>query len=229
MKTALLSGVAAAVLALAGAATAQSMKQDEAPGRAPAAQQNAPAEKTAPPMHAGERNAPSRAGTDKSNEIGERKSGRSTVGAGSEEKGEMPGMKSKSSPTAEENSKAMPGDTSTTRSGNKMEERDRNAGPTDHRERSTVAQGSAAGLSKLSSEQRTKIVTVFKEHKVTPVRLNVSVRVGARIPPSVHLYPVPVEVVEVYPEWRGYYYVMVGDEILIISPRTHEIVAILEV
>ncbi len=219
MKTALLSSVAAAVLALAGAATAQSMKQDEAPGRAPAAQQNAPAEKTAPPMHAGERNAPSRAGTDKSNEIGERKSGRSTVGAGSEEKGEMPGMKSKSSPTAEENSKAMPGDTSTTRSGNKMEERDRNAGATDHRERSTVAQGSAAGLSKLSSEQRTKIVTVFK----------VSVRAGARIPPSVHLYPVPVEVVEVYPEWRGYYYVMVGDEILIISPRTHEIVAILEV
>jgi len=256
MKTALLSSVAAAALALAGVATAQTMKQDEAPGRAPAAQQNAPAEKTAPPMNAGERKAPSPAGEtnrekaaphdaktmdrapsssagadrDKMGEPGEKKGGKSTVGAGSEEKGEKPAMKGKSSPTAaEEKSKATSGETSTTRSGNKMEERDRNAGTTEHRERSTVAQGSAAGLGKLSTEQRTKIVTVFKEHKVAPVRLNVSIRVGQRIPSSVHLYPVPVEVVEVYPEWRGYYYVMVGDEILIISPRTHEIVAILEV
>jgi hypothetical protein len=44
----------------------------------------------------------------------------------------------------------------------------------------------------------------------------------------VHLYPLPVEVVEVYPEWRGFDYILVGDEIVVINPRTHDIVAIIE-
>jgi Protein of unknown function (DUF1236) len=63
---------------------------------------------------------------------------------------------------------------------------------------------------------------------VKPVHLNVSVRVGTRVPESVHFYPLPVEVYAFYPEWRGYYYILVGDEILVINPRTHEIVAILD-
>jgi hypothetical protein len=60
------------------------------------------------------------------------------------------------------------------------------------------------------------------------VHLNVSVSVGTRIPATVHLYPLPVEVINIYPEWRGYDYVLVGDEIVVIDPRSHEIVAILE-
>jgi hypothetical protein len=39
---------------------------------------------------------------------------------------------------------------------------------------------------------------------------------------------VPVQVVEVYPEWRGFNYILVGDQIIVVDPRTHEIVAILE-
>ncbi len=58
--------------------------------------------------------------------------------------------------------------------------------------------------------------------------LNVSVSVGTRIPTSVHVYPLPVEVIAVYPDWRGYDYILVGDQIVIINPRTHEIVAIVE-
>ena len=58
--------------------------------------------------------------------------------------------------------------------------------------------------------------------------MSVSVSVGTRVPASVHLYPLPVEVVEVYPAWRGFEYILVGDQIVVINPRTHEIVAILE-
>jgi hypothetical protein len=54
------------------------------------------------------------------------------------------------------------------------------------------------------------------------------VHVGATVPTSVHFYPVPTEVVEVYPEWRGYDYILVGDQIVIVDPRSHEIVAIFE-
>ena len=60
--------------------------------------------------------------------------------------------------------------------------------------RSTTGQGAAAGSAKLSTEQRSKITTIFKQHRVAPAHLNVSIRVGTRVPESVHFYPLPVEV-----------------------------------
>jgi Protein of unknown function (DUF1236) len=66
------------------------------------------------------------------------------------------------------------------------------------------------------------------QHKVAPAQLNVSVEVGTRVPDSVHLYPLPQGVFAIYPEWRGFEYILVGDEIVVINPRTHEIVAIIE-
>ena len=94
-------------------------------------------------------------------------------------------------------------------------------------QRNTTGQG-ATGAAKLSTEQRSKITTVIRQHKVAPAHLNVSIAVGTRIPERVHLYPLPAEVVDVYPEWRGYDYILVGDQILVIDPDSHEIVAILE-
>jgi hypothetical protein len=91
----------------------------------------------------------------------------------------------------------------------------------------TTGQG-AAGSARLSTEQRSKITTVIRQQKVQPVKLNVSISVGTRVPSSVHYYPLPREVVVIYPEWRGYDYILVGDQIVIIDPRSHEIVAILE-
>ena len=61
---------------------------------------------------------------------------------------------------------------------------------------------------------------------VTNVNFNISV--GTVVPRSVTLHPLPAAVIEVYPEWRPYRFVLVGDEILVIDPATHRIVAILE-
>lgn len=58
----LLSTTAAILLLGAGAVSAQGMKNDEAPARAPAAQQNAPAEKVAPALKSGQRKAPETTG-----------------------------------------------------------------------------------------------------------------------------------------------------------------------
>ncbi len=63
---------------------------------------------------------------------------------------------------------------------------------------------------------------------MAPAQLTVSVRVGTRVPDSVRFYPLPQEVFVIYPAWRGYDYILVGNEILVIDPRTHEIVAIIE-
>ena len=56
-KARLLSTVAATLLLAAGVASAQDVKKDEAPARAPAAQQTAPAEKIAPAVKPGEHKA----------------------------------------------------------------------------------------------------------------------------------------------------------------------------
>ena len=89
-------------------------------------------------------------------------------------------------------------------------------------------EGAAAGLARLSTEQRTKITSIIRQHKVEPTKLTVSVSVGTRLPESVRLYPLPAQVIVVYPEWRGLEYILVGNQIAVIDPRTHEIVAILE-
>jgi Protein of unknown function (DUF1236) len=236
MKTVLLSTVAAAALALAGVASAQSNLPSEksaAPERAPAAQQHAPAEKVAPAMKAGEKKAPSAAQVQK----------HETTGASSEEKGEL---KSEKSPTKGEkapskvdskskatidsktNSKVDSKTGATVDSKTKVDTKSNASSDKPGVKNETTAQGSIAAGAKLSTEQRTKIVSVFHQHRVAPAKLNISIRVGARVPANVHFYPVPQEVIVIYPEWRGYDYILVGDEILIINPRTHEIVAILE-
>jgi hypothetical protein len=88
-------------------------------------------------------------------------------------------------------------------------------------------QGSAKSV-ELSSEQRGKIhASIFNQKVERVTNANFAVRVGARVPRTVHFYPLPVEIVEIVPEYRGYDYVLVGDEILIIDPGTLEIVAVL--
>ena len=69
---------------------------------------------------------------------------------------------------------------------------------------------------------------LFQRFKVPSVQLNVSVSVGTRIPDSVQFYPLPEEAYVIYPEWRGFDYILVGDQIVVLDPRTHEIVAILD-
>lgn len=237
MKTRMLTSVAAAALLFAaGAASAQgTMEKNQGTSRAPAAQQNAPAEKVAPSIN--EHKSTTGAASDEKNQM----KGKSTTGAREKnEKSQMKGRSTTGAASEEKTEKSPKGKSTTgvneksnTRSGNRVEEQNRvdqqnKAGSANRNERSTVSQGSAAGMNKLSTEQRTKITTIFHEHRVAPARLNVSIRVGARIPESVRLYPVPIQVIEIYPEWRGFYYIYVGDEILVVSPRTHEIVAILE-
>jgi hypothetical protein len=90
--------------------------------------------------------------------------------------------------------------------------------------------GQAGAGAKLSSEQRTKITTVIRSQRVEPLNnVNFSISVGTRVPHDVRFYPLPAEVVTIYPQWRGYEYVLVRDQILVIDPRTFEIVAVLDV
>ena len=42
-----------------------------------------------------------------------------------------------------------------------------------------------------------------------------------------HYHPLPAEVVTIYPEWRGYYFILVGEQIVVLEPSTYEIVYVI--
>jgi hypothetical protein len=91
----------------------------------------------------------------------------------------------------------------------------------------TTGQAGAAG--KLSTDQRSKITTVIKQQRVQPAtNINFSISVGTRVPRDVRFYPLPAEIVTIYPDWRGYEFFRVGDEIVVVDPRSLEIVAVLD-
>ncbi len=214
-KARLLSTVAATLL-LVGAASAQDVKKDEAPARAPAAQQNAPAEKIAPaqkiaPGMKSERKMPQTTGQAPKEPEGDQMKGRTDKDSHADKAAPMG--------KAGEPQAQAPADVKAKSAADEGAAQDRKA---------TTGQGAAAGRANLSTEQRTKIGAVFKQHRVTPAHLNVSVNIGTRVPDSVHFYPLPQEVYVIYPEWRGYDYILVGDQVLVIDPRSHEIVAILD-
>jgi hypothetical protein len=95
--------------------------------------------------------------------------------------------------------------------------------------RSQTTTGQAGAGAKLSTEQRTKITTVIRGEHIAPVNnVNFSISVGTRVPREVSFHPLPAEVVTVYPEWRGYEFFLVRDQIIVVDPRTFEIVAVLE-
>ena len=218
----LLSTTAAIVLIGGGIAAAQSMNGNEPNGPAPAAApQHAPAEKVAPPM--AQHPTKDRETTGQGNSISpstehpERGTQQQEHNAKSRDHN---GMKSEDMKSEERN-----GEKAEMKNGASGENKSTASEKTE--QRNTTGQG-AAGAAKLSTEQRTKITSIIRGHKVAPAHLNVSISVGTRIPDRVHLYALPTEVVDVYPEWRGYDYILVGDQILVIDPDSHEIVAILE-
>jgi hypothetical protein len=232
MKTTKLLTTTAAVLFVAGGvAWAQNAPKGDAPApeRAPAAQQHAPAEKMAPSMKAGERKGSVTTGQDQGEKIQSNQNKtqvqeKSNLNAKPQrdEHGANRDMKRNEQNANRENRE--------NKTGAKVDEKSstKSSATNDKTRHETTAQGSVATGAKLSTEQRTRIKTVFSRHRVAPAHLNISIRVGVRVPETVHFYPVPVEVVEIYPEWRGYDYILVGDQILIIDPRSHLIVAILE-
>jgi Protein of unknown function (DUF1236) len=89
---------------------------------------------------------------------------------------------------------------------------------------------SRAASVKLSSQQRTRIGAVIGKSSSARVSTNehIDISVGARVPRTVHVAVLPPDVIEIVPQYEGFDYVVVGDQILILDPSTYEIVAVIE-
>src|ERR1043166_3944154 len=91
------------------------------------------------------------------------------------------------------------------------------------------SQGTSSAKSvELSTEQRTQIRSVVISHREARVdHVDFSVSVGTRVPRSVHVVVLPAEVVRIVPQYRGFRYFIVREEIVIVDPDTFEIVAVI--
>jgi uncharacterized protein DUF1236 len=79
------------------------------------------------------------------------------------------------------------------------------------------------------AEKRTQIVSAIKSEKIEQTtNVNFNISVGATVPSTVRFHPLPPRIVEIYPEWRGYEVILVSGRYIVVRPRTHEIVYIIE-
>ena len=79
------------------------------------------------------------------------------------------------------------------------------------------------------AEKRTQIVSAIKSQKIEETtNVNFNISVGTTVPSTVRFHPLPPQIVEIYPEWRGYDVIFVHGQYLIVRPQTHEIVYIIE-
>jgi hypothetical protein len=91
-------------------------------------------------------------------------------------------------------------------------------------------QGQAGSSVNLTSEQRTRVrQRVLTGGNVPRVNnVNFALSVGTTVPTSVRVVAVPPPLIEIYPEWRGHMYFVVGDQIIIVD-RNHRIIAVISV
>ncbi len=79
------------------------------------------------------------------------------------------------------------------------------------------------------AEKRTQISTAIRQEKVEEVtNVNFNISVGTAVPAGVRYHPMPSRIVEIYPEWRGYDFILVHGRYIVLRPHTHEIVYIIE-
>jgi hypothetical protein len=227
-KNALLMSVAAAAL-IAGAGFGVSVASAQAPpspttqqSAPPTAQQNTPAEKTGHESKGASQNKAPDTGvkSGKADDKMERKGGQ----AEHAQDNNKPDVKPMHSETK------SPGKVGSETQAEPQKKTDMKAPEkTGDAKVGAKDQGAAGGSVKLSTEQRTTMRAAIKQNNARPMtNVNFSISVGSRVPRSVHFYRMPEEIVSFYPHWRGYDYFLVGDEIYVVNPRTHEIVAILD-
>jgi Protein of unknown function (DUF1236) len=107
---------------------------------------------------------------------------------------------------------------------------DTQKGATDtSRSQTTTGNAATSATAAPPAEKRTQITSAIRSERVEEVKnVNFNVSVGTTVPSTVRFHALPPRIVEIYPEWRGYQFILVGGRYVIVRPETHEIVYIIE-
>ena len=93
----------------------------------------------------------------------------------------------------------------------------------------TVGNAATSATAAPPAEKRTQITSAIKQEKVEEVtNVNFNLSIGTAVPAGVRYHPLPSRIVEIYPEWRGYDFILVHGKYFVLRPHTHEIVYIIE-
>jgi hypothetical protein len=235
MKNSLLSSVAALALIVGiGPVFAQGTGMKEAPAAAaPKADSASPspkAESTSPSPKA-ESAAPANSPKGSSAETAP-PAGAKTGATAQDKGGEPKGSKAASDTKADTkpSSAATPPSTNSASKDAKNPAADSKAAGTDTKAGSnTTGNAATSATAAPPAEKRTQIVSAIKQEKVEEVtNVNFNISIGATVPSSVRYHALPPRIVEIYPEWRGYDFIVVRGKYIILRPQTHEIVYIIE-
>jgi hypothetical protein len=241
----LMIAVATAAL-IAGTSAGFAQQQGGAPGSAPAGQ-SVPKSSgqmtghSAAPSGA-QNGAESKGGKNAAEERGEQnkpnRAGEVQPNRNRETTGQAPQNERKETPTNERRDNRAEGNKATNRATEERRLEQNRAteerGPDNDRNRTTTGQAAAPNKGNVSvnitPEKRTEIHQVFIKERAAPRvdRVDFDLSVGAAVPRSVRFIPVPTKIVAIEPSWRGYDYFMVADQIVIVDPRSMEIVAIID-
>lgn len=103
--------------------------------------------------------------------------------------------------------------------------------PASRNNANTAAQTSNTNVNasvNINDQQRTRISQSVARLNVQPLtNVNFSLSVGTAVPRDVRIQTLPADVVEVVPQYRGYSFFMVRDEIVIVEPSSLKIVTVL--
>src|SRR3954454_24656045 len=92
----------------------------------------------------------------------------------------------------------------------------------------TNAQADARADVKIDKQQETKISASISHLNVRPLtNVNFSLNVGTVVPRDIQLSTLPPDVVDIVPQYRGYSFAVVKNEIVVVDPATYKIVTVL--
>src|SRR3984957_12959217 len=247
-KTLMVSVAVAALFAATGLATAQGVNQGgvkasetpavASPKRDSAARMTPPAKgaETAAPAAASKEAMPQHAqGKPDAKATGEMKADGKAKASDST----APASKDMKNPTAETKSTSDSKTAGETKVDNKTKASDSTTTPKDMKDPTaetkpasdskTTGNAATSATAAPPAEKRTQISSAIKQEKVEEVtNVNFSLSIGTAVPAGVRYHALPSRIVEIYPEWRGYDFILVHGRYIILRPHTHEIVYIIE-
>jgi uncharacterized protein DUF1236 len=93
----------------------------------------------------------------------------------------------------------------------------------------TTVGAAPSSETKMTTEQRTQIREKVIATGPKVANVNFSLNVGTVVPRTVQVVEVPMVIIDIHPEWRGYRYFVVNEQIIIVERDSLRIVAVLDV
>jgi hypothetical protein len=213
----------ATLVAIGGLASAQGLNEHREPPAAAAPEQKAPTGKT----DRQNLNAPQKSESVKPTPTAQAPEGKIDHKLNAPQKSESV----KPTPTAQAPDKPTGAKSETVGQGGGTQPSQRNAPTPIERTAPNEAARAESKLNapaSLSTEHHAQFRETIRSERVAPLNdVRFSVTIGEAIPRTVHLNRLPPRILEYAPQYRGYEYILVGDDILIVDPRTLRIVAVI--